>query len=401
MPGELIQKLNNYREKTVGILFYAALTLELVLMIVEKSELPLAYESYVFRVTFLLTILAVLIMEHDKKEWIAIAILLVLAGICYYSAGKNDMLRLVALLMAGRDIDLKKTMKYAFYVCLVGFLLIIVLSVAGVLGSVAVTMDYGRAEGVETRYVFGFGHPNTLFSSVYALILMWIWIYGKRAGVLPYLVAIASVVMLIILTDSRTGILILVLTMLLAIMARVFKKTAEMKWPYYAGGLVVLLLSAVLSPMAAWASQEVYSPTMPDWVQLFFRIEESFNYRISNLYYSSDNHMALLKNWKLFAPRGNESFFDMGWVRLFYWYGIIPTVLIILAIMVVIYESMKLGDIRALILIISLSIYTLAEATFVTRFLGRDFFLLIASVYLGRWFRTAFIEKSTKGTENV
>ena len=133
----------------------------------------------------------------------------------------------------------------------------------------------------------------------------------------------------------------------------------------------------------------------------FWRLEGVLNNRISNIYYSTDNRMGIIKNWKLFAPRGNESYFDMGWVRLYYWYGIIPTVLIILAVLVVIYESMKLKDIRALILVISLGIYTLIEATFVTRFLGRDFFLLIAAVYLGKWFSATFTDKSLKGTSNV
>ncbi|MCR5156794.1 MAG: hypothetical protein K6C96_08945, partial [Butyrivibrio sp.] len=173
------------RKKTANVLFYIALTIELVLMIVEKSEISFPYESHVFRVTFLLTLIAVLVMKHNLKEWAVIAIVLAIAAYSYIASGKNDMLRLALFVMAARDIDLKKTMKYTFYVCLVGVLAIALLAVTGLVGDVALTFDYGRQAGVETRYVFGFGHPNTLFSSVYALLLMWIWIYGKRAGVLP------------------------------------------------------------------------------------------------------------------------------------------------------------------------------------------------------------------------
>ena len=44
------------RKRISNVLFYIALTIELVLMIVEKSEIPFGYESHVFRVTFVLTL---------------------------------------------------------------------------------------------------------------------------------------------------------------------------------------------------------------------------------------------------------------------------------------------------------------------------------------------------------
>ena len=184
------------RKKAVNVLFYIALTIELVLMIVEKSEISFSMESYVFRGTFLLTFLAVLLMKHDRREWIFIAAIWAVSAVSYYICGKNDMLRVITFMMAARDIDLKKAMKYVFYVCIVGFTLIVLLACAGVLGDLILVFDYGRGVGEETRYVFGFGHPNTLFSSAFVLILMWIWIYGKKAGVLPYLVMVIFSVIL-------------------------------------------------------------------------------------------------------------------------------------------------------------------------------------------------------------
>ena len=389
------------RKKTANVLFYIALTIELVLMLVEKSEISFPYESHVFRVTFLLTLFAVLIMKHDLKEWGVMAAILAIAAYSYVSSGKNDMLRLALFLMAARDIELKKTMKYAFYICLVGVLAIALLSVTGLIGDVALTAGYGRRGGEETRYVFGFGHPNTLFSSIYALLLMWIWIYGKKAGILPYLVAVASAAMLVFLTDSRTGMLVLVITMMLAILCRIFSKLANMKWPYFLGWLEVLVAACVLAPMAAILANSIYNGGWNPWGNKIWNFENKINYRISNLYYGADNYMALFKNWKLFAPRGNESFFDIGWVRLYYWYGIIPTAIIIAAIIIVIYQSMKERDVWALILIASLTIYTLVEATFVTRYLGRDFFLLIAGVYLGKFFSNLFRTKNTKNINDT
>ena len=234
------------RKKIVDGLFYIALTIELVLMIVEKSEISFSYESYVFRVTFLLTLLAVLFMKHDKKEWIFIAAVWAVSAVSYYICGKNDMLRVVTLMMAARDIDLKKAMKYIFYVCLAGFTLIALLACAGVMGDMILVFDYGRGVGEEARYVFGFGHPNTLFSSVFALILMWIWIYGRNAGVLPYFVMIVSSVIITVLTRSRTSALILAATIVLAIVFRLFPKLAEIKVMYILETLVSPVLRLIM-----------------------------------------------------------------------------------------------------------------------------------------------------------
>lgn len=51
------------RKKTAEVLVYLAITLELFFMVLEKSEVSIPFISHVFRVTFLLTFAAVLLME--------------------------------------------------------------------------------------------------------------------------------------------------------------------------------------------------------------------------------------------------------------------------------------------------------------------------------------------------
>jgi low affinity Fe/Cu permease len=77
----------------------------------------------------------------------------------------------------------------------------------------------------------------------------------------------------------------------------------------------------------------------------------------------------------------------MGWVRLFYWYGIIPTALIAVAILLLIYICYKKRDPWTLLIILSVSVYTIIEATFVSRYIGRAFYLMIAGVYFGYLFK--------------
>ncbi len=376
------------RNKTAEGLIYLALTIEIILMIVEKSEISFSLESYVFRGTFLLTLLAVALMKHDKREWAVIFAVTVFCFVCYRLSGKNDLLRVAFFVMAARDIDLKKAMKYCFYVSLCGFILIALLSCAGILGDMARIEDYGRGIADEKRYVLGFGHPNTLFGSVYALILMWIWIYGKKAGVLSYIAMAAASVVISVITRSRTGLVIMAATVILTVIVRLFPKLSELKFLYWLEALFSPIFCAVFAIVAAGWSEVAYTHTgifsMPKY---YGEIDYLLNNRISNIYYGASDRGAILGKWKLFAGHGADSYFDMGWVRLFYWYGILPTVVIILALLAVIIVCCKKRDLWTLVVIFSISFYTIVEATFVTRYIGRDFFLLIAGVYLGVFFR--------------
>lgn len=380
------------RKKIVNCLFYVALTIELVLMIVEKSEMVFPYESYVFRVTFVLTFLAVLIMKHGWKEWIGIIIVLAVSFYCYRLSGKNDLLRLAVFLMASRDIDLEKAMKYSFYTTLAGFVLIFVLAVLGLYGDVAQIGDFGRGIPDEKRYVFGFGHPNTMFGCGYALFLMWLWLYGKSSKWWQYGLVAVLLAALVVVTRSRTGLLICGLTLVIGAGAKLAPKLAKEPTIYLEGTILSTVSCVILSVLAAYQASVVFIEDMAE--PEFWLFEAKINFRISNLYYSTDDRGGVLYRWKLFAGRSSESYFDMGWDRLFYWYGIIPTLAIIICVLIVAYMSYKKQNLWTLILIISLSMYTLMEATFITPYFGRDFFLLIGGVYLGDFFKDIFADKA-------
>ncbi len=375
------------RRKYVEILFYAALTIELLLMVLEKSEISFGYESYVFRFTFLLTFIGAALIKRDRRQWLILLALIVFTGVCYYLSGKNDLLRIVVFMVAAKDIDLKTAMRYSFFVSAAGFLLIAVLSLIGVLGDIVLVADYGRGIADESRLVLGFGHPNTLLGCVYVLVLMWLWLYGESAGLIQYGIVILASAAFSLLTRSRTGILMLFMTLFLGVILRVAKNLKNYKLPYILSVLVTPLFCMVSAVLAARYAEAAYTPNgsfKPEW---FWRAEELLNYRMSNLYYAVDDHGGIAGNWKLFAGHGADGYFDMGWVRLFYWYGIVPTVLIAVAVALVIYVCYKKKDIWSVLIILSVSVYTIIEATFVSRYIGRAFYLLIAGVYLSSLFK--------------
>jgi hypothetical protein len=381
-----IRQQLSLKNRNKAALFFSnvALLVELVLMIVEKSDFVFSMESHVFRVTFLITLLAVLLQDHTKREWFLIIAVMALSFVSYRVTGRNELIRYSLFVFAARDIDLKRAMKTTFYVCLAGFSIVALLSVLGIMGDVSVFTDYGREGGEELRYVFGFGHPNTLYGCVYALMLLWIYVYGEKAGWWQYLLLLLINFGLYKITVSRTCLIIGLGTFVLAVIVRLIKPLKKFKFPY--------ILSTLVTPIACvafsvWASTVGHIPRYSwngDYEKKINALDELLNNRIQNLYRADERHSGSLETWKLFSDRLSDQYFDMGWVRLFYWYGIIPGILICILVIYLIYLAYKNKDIEALVLILSLSVYTVIEATFVSVYMGRNFMLLILGAYLGR-----------------
>ena len=385
---EVLSRLKDleFRKKTGNRLFYIALLIELILMILEKSEIPFSYESYVFRITFVITMLAVLIAGHEKKEWLVIGLVLAFTFVCYRLTGRNELLRYAVFVMAARNINLGKTMKMTFWICLAGFAAIALLSITGILGQVSMITDYGRNNTEELRYVFGFGHPNTFWGCMYVLILLWIWVYGSRARIWQMAVVFVISIVVSLYASSRTGLIIGVFTVLIAALVRYVPVLNIRKYIYVLSALITPVLCVAFSIWAACVSHIPYYVFDAKGYYIITAIDGALNNRIYNLYRGNNRHAGAIDSWKLFSDHDSIEYFDMGWIRMFYWYGIIPTVIICALVIVFIYLCYKRKDTWTLILIVSLSIYTIIEATFVSVYIGRNILLPILGVYLGAVF---------------
>jgi hypothetical protein len=381
---QLLTKTN--RRKLANRLFYLALMIELILMIVEKSELPFSYESYIFRVTFVITFLAVIITDHENREWALIVTAWVFTFACYRLSGKNDLMRFATFVMAAKNINLGKTMKVMFWTSFAGFAAIALLALTGIYGHISVVADYGREAGEELRYAVGFGHPNTLWGCVYALMLLWLWVYGSKAKLWHFLVITVANYGLYKITVSRTSLAIGMITILLAVMVRYIPRISTRKFAYIMTGLVTPCLCVAFS---VWAAIVSYIPRYvwrSNWDARLTRFDELLNNRIHNLYRANERHAGAFVSWKLFSDRESVEYFDMGWVRLFYWYGIIPAAVICVLLIVFIWLCYKRKDGWTLMVLLSASIYTVIEATFISRYFGRFILLPVIGVYFGSLF---------------
>ena len=84
----------------------------------------------------------------------------------------------------------------------------------------------------------------------------------------------------------------------------------------------------------------------------------------------------------IFSSPENSYFFDLGFVRLFYWYGLIPGTAMVWLIFEIFHAVRKKRDVRTLVFFGVLILYTLFEAHLVSVYIGRDVLLFVFAAYL-------------------
>lgn len=377
--------------------FYLGVIIEVLMVIIDKSALINPIEGRLFQLTFLLFLIKTCLTRYDKKEYAVIAAFLVLGAISYFVTGRNDIVRIVMFLAACKNVDMQKCMKLVFYMTLTGCLIIMFLSFFGIGGGMALTQDYGRGS-VETRYTLGMGHPNALQCMVWALTVLALYLYGEKWKWYGYAAALAVNIGFFFLTDSKTSFLVAVFAIFYTGMYQ-FIQRKIIKIICNVVGKLLVTGSIVFSIFISWTAHYVYEY---DWeidtsskAAFFKKLDSILTGRVRSLT-SSVRWEGTIRTWKLFSEPANNYYFDMGWIRLFYWYGIIPACVFIISLLVLMWYCVKKEDYRACIMIVSLSVYAVMEAHTVSIYIARNYVLFL----LGMYWTDIIDERKWKGLGN-
>lgn len=388
-----------WNKKIPWLLFYIGLTIELGMVIIDKSNYINPIEGYLFRLTFAIFALKLLLTEYSRREWMLIVFMEFIAFISYRITGKNDVIRIVTFVFACKGIPLKQMLRYTFYVTLLGCVAIVFLSVTGIYGDMRLTTDYGRGYDmlfqkgyVETRYTLGMGHPNALAAMFLVLLAMGIYVFSERMKWYVYLFLMLLNVGVYKLTDSKTSMAITTCLLLASFIMSYSKPLREKKIAYICGLLVFVLCVGFSVDAAAGAPKvrnaeyrETYLSSQGHranaHIVVLMRIDQKINGRILALTDSEDNNGAI-ESWKLFSsPNNMEYYFDMGWVKLFYRYGIIPGILYCIASLALLWKFYKEKDAFGLVIFTVMTIYTVVEAHLFSVYIGRNFMLMMMGAY--------------------
>ncbi len=382
-------------------LFYVGLTIELLIVIVDKSNLINPFEGRLFQITFLIFLLKLLLTDYSKKEWHWIVGLELLAFFSYWVTGANELIRIVTFVAACKNIPLKQMMRYAFYVTLAGCAVIVLLSVTGIYGDISLTQAYGRESaettiyiGVEpakeTRYTLGMGHPNALSCMFLMLLVMAVYVYFERMKWYLYLFLMLLNVGVYALSGSKTSMLITTAFLAGACALTYCRFLREDRFGYLCG-LLVFAACIAFSVDAAVCAQRVrdvqwnefyYGEPLDDrHIVTLAKIDRRISGSIISLTDSEAND-GMIQTWSLFSrPENMEHYFDMGWVKVFYRYGIVPGIVYLLAHLALLWRIYRRKDACGLAVFTVLAVYTVVEAHLVSFYIGRNFLLMMMGWY--------------------
>lgn len=352
------------KENIPLLLFYIAYSIEILILLIDKSAYINPIEGKLFQLTFLLCAIKVAMTKYTNKEWGLIVGFLVLGAVSYFATERNEIIRIVMFVAAAKGVDIKRILKYTFYVTLVGVFILMMLSAFDVLGWNYVESDFDGdgPEGVMRRYCFGLGHPNALHCMYFCLILLAVYLYFEKITYVGYALIIVSNIILYCFTESKTGVIIVMFTICTALFFKIYEKGRFQK-RVYISGVFILLAMVCISILDA-----IYG-----WNALIFKYLDNFlTGRLGVAEY-----LGGIKSWTLFSNPNNIEFFDMGYIRLFYWYGIIPTVIYIWVIVRFIRYCSRKNDFLSYLVILVMAIYTFFEAHFVSVYIARNYMLLL------------------------
>lgn len=359
--------------------FYIGLTLELFYVLWDRSVWQIGNDGILFRISFVFLLLKVLLTKYTKHEKFAVLVFCVIGFIAYRCSSRNDVLRVIILIAACKDVDIKRMLKYVFGVMLAGCLALVLMSIFGIAGDISRTAEY-RTGLIETRYVFGMGHPNALHCMFWALLTLGMLIYWDRLKWYHYIVFAAANLGLYKLTDSRTGFL---MTMLAIVLAAFLGIRGNKIKGIIAGwaGMIGTLAAAGISLAAAYYgliynNNGLWNESHFEKVRNIDRV--LFNGRLWNAYGYPDSHIGV---FTLFSTPGCTRHMDLGYYKLFYTYGYIPAILYITAIILLLWYGMKKKKYGLIMFVTSWAAYNLLEAHEISEYIGRNYLYLLMGAY--------------------
>lgn len=364
--------MNKWLDNICAGLFYLGLAAEILLVIWDKSSWTDPYMGQICRMTFLLFAVccACSVRKSTMAEDIVFAIGVLIGALSWRFGGRNDLLRIVIFLRAAGTVSVPRAMKVTFVSSVLGCLGLVGLAFAGIQGHLYQTYDYGH--GVETRWDLGLGHPNSLHCMAAMLLIFGLYLFEKKMKLYLYVLLGVGNVLLYGLTRSNTAFAISMLALMLSLLLHYGKKLAAGNAVYFLGELFLFggLLFSVFCG--------IYRPSDH---RLLAKLDHVLTGRISSLW-TTTFHEGTLSTWKWFGQRLNVCYFDLGWLRVVYWYGVIPALVIIGLTFALLEHARKTRDKAAFMLLLCFGLYTVFEAHLVSAYIGRNYALFIAALYL-------------------
>lgn len=226
----LKNKLNILDKKNINILYFF-----MIMFFVLTKYVTIIFNDILDITTFLTKVpyilflicmfLKIYLLKIEKSEYIY----LIISFLLYILTKDKSILIYTLIALASKDINFKDIVKYYFYINLIAFSLIVILVLINILPDVG-PISY-RAGTDKLREDFGFLNPNTPFFNLTPIIAGYLYIRYKNYNIIDRLTLISLILIVYIQTNSRTGLLCILSTLIFMEIIRIidFKKNKILK----------------------------------------------------------------------------------------------------------------------------------------------------------------------------
>lgn len=331
---------NNFKLYLMAfVLFFAGNILQLD----EKSTIYM-----IFALCSLICLIIKLWNEtHTQREIITDIVVVGFALLLYTNSKAMTILMLAAFLVASKNIDIKKLLKYTFYCAVVLYIAIIISSQLGIRQNIHIQITRMTGQVAE-RYGLGFEHPNQLHMYYFIIVLMGIYVYYEKLTWRSLLVVQIINFILYKFSVSRTGMLSVVG---LSIVYLIFRQRDYLNKK-------ISRLAAWVFPLCAFVCiflSKIYTGNVIEVI-----INKLLQGRVSNSNYFMGKYGDSLFG-RNFTSSNKSLILDNSYVILWLKFGILFTVILCILYYIAVKKMIKQGDRADLLCVLMFACYGITE----------------------------------------
>ena len=335
----------------IELLFYISYTLLVIYHLCGQVTFIIPIRKNIYTVIpFLLTI--ILIFQSKKYSVKSIIIITILTFLFYISKNishDNNLFITMLFIIASKNINIKKFIKYDLKIKIIISSLIIFLYNIGLAENV---IRY-RLDGT-IRNSLGFGHPNVLGAIIFSIIVDIICLKYKKLKIKDYIFILTLFILSTIACDSRAAQLG---TIILIVLSMIF--------PYIENKKNIINWATII-PFVLFFLTYTLVVLYPKNIQLINNINEIFSSRIRLAYEFYDYYgINLFGHFFLQKETWKEQYYlyvlDISYMTILIKFGIIALMSTLISFSLSIKKAINNSDYGIAIAIISIMFYGLME----------------------------------------
>ena len=298
-----------------------------------------------------------IVLSADYKKDTPVIVLLILYGlVCFRVQDSAIILRMILVLVAGRDQDAKHVIKFFFYGTAIVMIVAAVMSAMG-LHNALYNEEVYRHGDLQRRYTFGFYHPNSFAYYWFRLVAMGIFLYNKKIKWWVYPLLSVMVIVPSLLCDSKIGMLITILLLIGSIVIRLIGEGKLLKLFYVLGNIyMIVVISFIYIAMVFFDGHFAPDGNKP------IGFWEPLDYYLFNGRLEFARRAFCSNEITLFGHHKSLMTVETGYVSGIYSYGIVFMILYFFMMFYLFYCMYKRKNKEGMLLILCTAAYCVAES---------------------------------------